>query len=134
MGIKQPCRGKFGSCPNLVEKGEKYCDECKPKEDARQKKKAKEYDRQRGSAADRGYDAAWQRIRMRKLRRDPICERCLNQGRTKGADLVHHINENPKDNRPENLMSLCVQCHEAMHQRFRRWLEDRFQAGKGGRL
>jgi 5-methylcytosine-specific restriction protein A len=32
-------------------------------------------DQRRGSAAQRGYGARWQRIRARKLRRNPMCER-----------------------------------------------------------
>lgn len=29
---------------------------------------------------------------------------------------VHHLNENPADNRPDNLITLCQSCHTKIHQ------------------
>ncbi len=28
---------------------------------------------------------------------------------------IHHLNHNPKDNRPSNLLALCANCHTAHH-------------------
>ena len=64
----------------------------------------------------------WQRKRERILRRDEyLCQECKRYGKTKQAEMVHHIN--PLEERPElglvswNLISLCYKCHEAMHDR-----------------
>ncbi len=55
--------------------------------------------------------AEWFR-RMRPLirERDKVCRACLNPGR-----IVHHINQQPWDNWPENLILLCSTCHAVHH-------------------
>ena len=67
----------------------------------------------------------WKEVRMRKLQKNPLCERCLEQGYYVSAIDVHHIipvesartveemeqlayNEN-------NLKALCISCHVAIH-------------------
>jgi 5-methylcytosine-specific restriction protein A len=74
-------------------------------------------ERMRGSAADRGYDTDWRRLRKAKLATDPICElrtRCIGMVATE----VHHvisIRDRP-DLRLEwsNLRSTCKPCHSAL--------------------
>ena len=100
---KHPC-SKPG-CPNLVDRGVRFCPE-------HAKAQATLYDKHRGSAAERGYDAIWQKVRRRKLRRNPVCEECNREP----ATTVHHIipiSENPRLRlRADNLMALCRDCHE----------------------
>ena len=62
----------------------------------------------------------WKRLRLAVLRRDKyICQNCKRYGRTRPAEEVHHIKhledypELAMD--PENLISLCKACHNAMH-------------------
>lgn len=64
----------------------------------------------------------WQRKRERILKRDEyLCQECKRYGKTKQAEMVHHIY--PLEERPDlglmswNLISLCYKCHEAMHNR-----------------
>ncbi len=64
----------------------------------------------------------WQRLRERVLRRDEyMCRECRRYGRTTPATTVHHIY--PVEEHPEwklaswNLISLCISCHDAMHDR-----------------
>ena len=71
-------------------------------------------DRGRGSATQRGYGAAWQRIRRQTLRREPLCATC---GRA--AEVVHHRDEDARHNAENNLVSLCRACHERLHGRLR---------------
>lgn len=78
----------------------------------------------------------WTRKRRVILRRDGyMCRECKRFGRATEATTVHHIN--PIETNPElalvnwNLISLCNECHEAMHNRVtgeltekgRRWVE-----------
>ena len=114
----QPCMGKYKTCPNLVPKGNKYCTECLPAETEKEKQKSREYETQRGNSGERGYNSRWQKVRMRKMMKQPLCEMCLKQNKTTPAYLVHHIDENPKNNNMVNLMSLCNKCHEKIHNRF----------------
>ena len=75
------------------------------------------HDRWRGSAASRGYDAAWRKLRASKLAADPLCAWCLAEGILTAANTVDHIE--PISERPDlrmvwsNLRSGCKPCHDA---------------------
>lgn len=113
MPTKQmhPCN--HPGCPRLTR--ERFCPE-------HAREAAAESERTRETAAQRGYDHRWSKIRMMKLNRDPLCERC---GRA--AELVHHKDRNPRNNAPENHESLCTACHDREHAR------DRFKPRRGRR-
>lgn len=51
------------------------------------------------------FGGLWQQV---KDRDSNICQVCF---KTRKRMVIHHINENPKDNRLENLICLCVICH-----------------------
>jgi len=66
--------------------------------------------------------AKWESKRENVLRRDEyLCQECRRYGRTTPATTVHHIL--PLEQRPDlklnsqNLISLCEQCHNKMHDR-----------------
>lgn len=75
----------------------------------------------------RSYNIQFKRMRHKILLRDEMkCVACKTPNRRvevkkkTGVELrtvlvVHHINEDPKDNRPENLISLCHRCHMIHH-------------------
>lgn len=73
--------------------------------------------------------ARWKRLRLVKLRNNPLCEVCEKKGITKMADDVHHIQsfmsvDNPGARKAlafdyDNLMSLCDECHSDIHKRKR---------------
>lgn len=73
--------------------------------------------------------ARWKRLRLVKLRDNPLCEVCEKKGITKMADDVHHIQSFMSVDDPEarkalafdydNLMSLCDECHSEIHKRMR---------------
>lgn len=74
------------------------------------------YDQRRGTPKERGYDAAWRKVRVDALRRDCfLCQQCLREDRLSNADHVDHIIPIPQ--RPDlrlilsNLQSLCIECH-----------------------
>jgi 5-methylcytosine-specific restriction protein A len=112
MPVK-PCNGKHNNCPNTVKIGQKYCPNCAPKEKQKERAITAEYDKERGSAAQRGYDSHWQKVRLRKLKKDPLCDKHMPY--IVAATLVHHIDGNSKNNAADNLMSLCNRCHEDIH-------------------
>ncbi|QQP93545.1 HNH endonuclease (plasmid) [Skermanella sp. TT6] len=73
-------------------------------------------DRHRGSAASRGYDGDWRRLRLAHIQSEPLCRRCKAEGRIVVADVVDHIvpiSVDP-DRRldPSNLQSLCKHHHD----------------------
>ncbi len=103
-GAKRPCA--YPNCPELTTS--QYCP-------THSKQVAARYDKARGTAAQRGYDATWRKVRAHKLALYPLCQLCETQGRLKPAVLVHHIDRDPRNNAPGNLQSLCVQCHEEEH-------------------
>ena len=69
----------------------------------------------------------WQELRIAKLRSQPLCERCLSQGRYVSAHVAHHIvpietahtlqdmKRLAIDCGLAGLQSLCVQCHADIH-------------------
>ncbi|WP_442965063.1 HNH endonuclease [Pseudomonas sp. JS3066] len=69
-----------------------------------------------GSTTERGYGAAWRRIRERIMARDKgLCVACAEQGRVTPAKHVDHVIRKADGGTDDdaNLQSLCVPCHEA---------------------
>jgi len=73
------------------------------------------YDEKRPSANERGYDAAWQKVRKHHLTFNPLCVDCLKMFLFIPAREVHHVIKvaDRPDMRdvPSNMMSLCKRCH-----------------------
>lgn len=69
--------------------------------------------------------ARWLRLRKWKLSRQPLCERCMEEGRVRAATEVHHvvpvqdgmsaIEKRRLALNPHNLRSLCHDCHVITH-------------------
>jgi len=105
-----PCA--YHGCPGLTRS--KYC----PLHKAHEQQEEKQYARERGGAAQRGYDSVWQLLRLTYLHQHPICEQCQQNGLIVPAVLVHHIvpiKDGGARLDPSNLRSLCQSCHEAIH-------------------
>lgn len=68
------------------------------------------------SRHERGYSTAWDKLRLRILKRDSyLCQQCLKDGRVAAATSVDHIMPKAKGGTddPGNLQSLCGGCREA---------------------
>lgn len=96
----RPC--SVPGCPNQATHGGK----CAAHYAARQR----EIDQDRPTAAARGYDADWQKIRRAFLKRHSWCARC-----GKRATVVHHIRRIREGGTSvwSNLEALCKACHDA---------------------
>ena len=107
----KPCC--YPGCPKLTDG--RYCAE-------HAKTARRQYERfARGYDTHERYGRAWQKIRDQYLAAHPLCEKCAVGGRFVKAALVHHVKPiaDGGTNDAENLMSLCVSCHEKMHRRGR---------------
>ena len=62
---------------------------------------------------------AWRRLRAAILGERPLCQHCLDRGVIEPATEVDHVDNDPTDNRPEALQSLCKPCHSRKTQRDR---------------
>lgn len=106
--LKRPCA--YPGCPALVSAG-RFCE--------RHKRQDYRVDNaRRGTAAQRGYDGRWQRVREMYLRQHPLCEVCEAEGRVTPATMVHHKQPIKAGGRAldiENLMAVCVMCHNKIH-------------------
>jgi len=73
----------------------------------------REWDRQRGSSAARGYGARHRRWRAMILARDPLCVHCRERGRTTPATEADHIVPLRRGGgwSLENGQGLCKSCH-----------------------
>jgi len=105
----RPCA--YRGCPRLVRGRDiRYCDEHKRQINAA-------YDAQRGTSAQRGYDARWRRLRQMYLNAYPLCADpygCHAQhGELVPATEVDHIKSKCNDgtNDWNNLQALCKSCH-----------------------
>ena len=84
-----------------------------------------ELDRQRPSAARRGYGPRWRRARAAFLARHPLCSLCEARGRLEAATVVDHVLPHRGDPvlfwSEENWQGLCKHCHDAKTAREGRW-------------
>jgi 5-methylcytosine-specific restriction protein A len=102
----RPC-GSPG-CPELVEVGTRRC--------ARHEAdRHHAIDARRGNSSERGYGAAWQRLRLAFLASNPLCVFCLNVGRITAATVVDHLVPlaDGGTNDVNNLRALCKPHHDA---------------------
>lgn len=102
---KRPCA--YPRCPILTT--ERFCDN-------HAKQQAKRYDQERGTAAQRGYDARWRKARLRFLRQNPLCVECQRHGKLTPATVVDHIRPHKGDpvlfwDSENNWQALCATCH-----------------------
>jgi 5-methylcytosine-specific restriction protein A len=85
----------------------------------------RELDRQRPSAARRGYGPRWRRAGAAYLARHPLCGPCQAAGRLKLATVVDHIVPHRGDPGlfwdEDNWQGLCKPCHDAKTAREGRW-------------
>ena len=69
----------------------------------------------------------WRKLSAYKIASSPLCEQCLKNGKVTPAEDVHHIRSFMSTDDPllryrlaydiDNLMSLCKQCHQSIHNR-----------------
>lgn len=109
MAAPRPCR--HAGCHALVRDGSGYC----PAHQA-DRKIGTFADPRRGSANERGYGAAWRKLRDQIMRRDcGLCQPCKVAGRIIPATHVDHIV--PKceggGDGENNLRAICAACHKA---------------------
>jgi len=104
----RPCAAP--GCPRYAEVGSAYCAECG---------RARRRPDPRPSAARRGYDSRWRRLRRMVLAEQPLCRRCLERGEVRLAEHVHHLRPLVAGGTHErdNLMPLCRKCHAEVHRR-----------------
>jgi 5-methylcytosine-specific restriction enzyme A len=85
----------------------------------------RELDRQRPSAARRGYGSRWRRARAAFLARNPLCATCQAQGRVIPATIVDHVVPHRGDQKlfwdEMNWAPSCKPCHDAKTAREGRW-------------
>jgi 5-methylcytosine-specific restriction enzyme A len=84
-----------------------------------------ELDRQRPSAARRGYGPRWRRARAVFLAQHPLCAACQAKGRVVPATIVDHVVPHRGDQKlfwdRNNWAPACKPCHDAKTAREGRW-------------
>lgn len=98
-----PC--KQCGCPNLVSYGNKYCDDHKSNHALDAK-----------STKAKGYNARWNKARLRYLKLNPLCVYCQSEGRLTKSTVVDHIKLHRGDQdlfwNQDNWQALCKSCHD----------------------
>jgi len=71
---------------------------------------------QRENANQRGYDSRWRSARAQYLRRNPLCVKCLEAGKTEPSTVVDHVIPHRGDQKlfwdQSNWQALCKSCHD----------------------
>lgn len=104
----RPCR--YPGCPHLTDDRSGYCEQ-------HLKQTRKQYDDERGTANERGYDARWQRYRKSYLAEHPLCALCAEKTPpvVRAATVVDHITPHRGDQalfwEMGNHQPLCKECH-----------------------
>lgn len=84
----------------------------KSHDELRRARQAKQYDKDRGTSAQRGYDADWRRVRAQVISAHPFCERC---GAIEALQVDHiepfEGKSDPRRLERTNLRVLCASCH-----------------------
>jgi 5-methylcytosine-specific restriction enzyme A len=85
----------------------------------------RELDRERPSAARRGYGPRWRRARAAFLAQHPLCAACRALGRVVPATVVDHVVPHRGNQRlfwyEGNWAPACKPCHDAKTAREGRW-------------
>jgi 5-methylcytosine-specific restriction protein A len=105
--LLRPCNQP--GCPELT--GDGYCPEHK-------KAKAQKYDKDRGSASERGYNSRWAAYSRLYRKKNPLCVECLKEDRITGSQHVDHIiavkgKDDPLFWDPKNHQALCQPHHSS---------------------
>ncbi|URI11435.1 HNH endonuclease [Aquincola tertiaricarbonis] len=122
MAAPKPCA--HPGCGQLVRDGTSRCS-------AHKVRPGSFADAGRGTRQERGYGAAWDRLRRRILVRDGgLCQPCLQAGHTTAAQAVDHIVNKATWRRRHgslkgcddegNLQSICNDCHRQKTDREKR--------------
>ncbi|MER8861790.1 HNH endonuclease [Mesorhizobium sp. M0757] len=107
---------RITACGCSVPKGTKCVHE-----QASAKQRQASNDAERGTPAQRGYDADWSKIRFRFLHHHPTC--CVCGAKATHVDHIKSIREAPELRLVEsNLRAMCLPCHS------RRTAKDQSQA------
>lgn len=77
------------------------------------------FEAQRETSNQRGYNYQWGKVRAKFLSTHSLCDTCYQKGIITVAKIVHHIDEDQRNNDEDNLRSLCRDCHEQLHGRKR---------------
>lgn len=121
--MKKLCN-KFG-CNNLIDLKDRYCDEHKKETQEQIRKWRKDYDDKRKDDRYRKFykSTQWKIVRDYILKRDNyICQECIKDNKMTICNTVHHIVEVKDDFSKaldeSNLITLCADCHNKIHNRF----------------
>jgi len=105
----RPCR--YPGCPHLTNDKSSYCTEHK-------RETSRRYERERGSAAARGYDRRWQRASKLYLAEHPLCALCAKKDppAVRAAVLVDHTVPHRGNYASfwdeDNWQPACKECHD----------------------
>lgn len=77
------------------------------------RERERQVDRQRGSAASRGYDRRWRRLREAYLAQNPVCAICEHAPAIEVDHIEPHRGDIVKFWNFSNLQGLCKSCHSA---------------------
>ncbi|HTE37526.1 MAG TPA: HNH endonuclease signature motif containing protein [Reyranella sp.] len=80
--------------------------------DESERQRKREYDRNRPSSTDRGYDVAWRKLRAVFIKQHPVCQRVGCNAASIDADHILSVRDHPELRLEwSNLRALCRSHH-----------------------
>ncbi len=102
----------------------------RPAHQPTRQQQARQHDRQRGSARERGYNVRWEKARLTFLARAPLCIGCEAVGRIEPARIVDHVVPHDGDSERFWDTSMWQGCCKWHHDVVKQRLEDRYARGQ----
>ena len=106
----------FSGCGALFRGSGSYCEKHKQIAQDQRADRRRQLDRERGSAASRGYSSAWRKAREGFLARHPFCVQCEAEGFPRLAAVVDHVIPHKGDKQlfwnRNNWQPLCKRHHD----------------------
>ncbi len=107
--LKRACRKP--RCPGTTTDRSGFCEKHQKTDST-----WKQWQKKKGNTTQRGYGAAWRKIRLRILQRDNyLCQPCQRKGVLTAANIVDHIISKARKgtDSDDNLEAICPTCHAA---------------------
>lgn len=98
----------------------------RPAHQPTRQQQARQYDRQRGSARERGYNVRWEKARRTFLARAPLCIGCEAIGTVEPAAIVDHVVPHGGDSERFWDTAMWQGCCKWHHDVVKQRLEDRY--------
>lgn len=128
MATRKLVMCRYPGCKKLIPYGQKYCEEhqkpqlhlcsypgCKELTTTKycefHMQVMKDKENEASKERHKKYSRNWRKLSKWIRNQEPFCRECLKRGIYTPSQCVDHIDEDPTNNKRDNLQALCWSCH-----------------------